>query len=396
MPQPGQQHTQAVVPAQTAAPIDMLTALHQFALDLVSRPVLGDTLAQALRTAAQLTGSPHATLLVLDAAGQISYRVALDNGNLAPLAMVAQPMMRRGLAGWVAREQRATLVRDTADDERWLPGPGLGDLRSAAAVPITYRERVLGILTVAHELPEHYGAEQLNLLEIIGAQIALALELAERNSVSPRPAAQPCTTDMVMLAVELPGLSAAANRAPGGFAGLISPFFHAVRELAERRKGTVAAIGGDAAQIVFSVEGGALRAAVVAAELAAATQQISDTWRRRNVLPLGSLNVGIGDGQLTLGTLPTVPPSRHASGAAAARAQRLCELSRGDVLVTQGVAMALDGYAAIVLRALPPLRIEREVMSIFHLTWRVPAAANVPPAEQNGLSAHWSMQQREK
>ncbi|KPV50767.1 hypothetical protein SE17_25015 [Kouleothrix aurantiaca] len=386
-PQPGQQQTHAVVPAHTAAPTDMLSTLHQFALDLVSRPVLGDALAQALRPAAQLTGSPHATLLVLDAAGQISYRVALDNGNLAPLAMVAQPMMRRGLAGWVARERRATLVRDTANDERWLPGPGLGDLRSAAAVPISYHERVLGILTVGHELPEHYDAEQLNMLEIIGAQIALALELAERDGLSPRPAAPPCIAEMVMLAVELPGLSAVAHRAPGGFAGLICPFFQTVRELAARRKGIVAAIGGDAAQIAFSAEGGALRAVVMAAELTAASQHLGAGWQGRNLLALGSLNIGIGDGLLMLGTLPTVPPARHASGVAAARAQRLCELSRGDVLVTQGVAAALAGHRAIALQALPPLRLDREVLPIFHLAWRVPAATHAPHAGQHGLGA---------
>ena len=370
-PQPGQHHTQAVAPARVAAPTDTLAALHQLALDVVSRPALDQVLAQALRTAAQITSSSHATLLLLNAAEQICYRVALDNGNLAPLALVAQPMMRRGLAGWVARERRATIVRDTATDERWLPGPGLGDLRSAAAVPVVYGEQVLGILTLGHEAPDQYTAEQLNVLEIIGAHIAMAVELAEYTGVSPRPAAPPRTSEMVVLAARLAGPGAAA---PAGFAGLAGPFVHAALELAAQHGGTVAAAGGDTVLVAFPADGGARRAVAFAAELAAATQRLLASWPARPPLPSGLLHIGIGDGPLTLGTLPTGPPAPHARGPAAERARRLCGLARGDVLVAQGVARALEGEPALVLRALPPLRLEHSLLPIYHVSWREAAS----------------------
>ena len=153
--QPSNSSIHKVVPTTVSAATDTTTALHQFARSLVDRPTLDELLAQALRTAAQLTASPHATVLLLDASEHICYRVALDSGNLAPLALVAGPMMQRGLAGWVVRERRTALVRDTMHDARWLPGPGLGDLRSAIVMPLCYGEQVLGVLTLGHEIAHH-------------------------------------------------------------------------------------------------------------------------------------------------------------------------------------------------------------------------------------------------
>src|SRR5215207_1598237 len=166
---------------------NMIEALHGFAQHIADAPDLNVLLRSALLAAAQSTGARHATALLLDQQAQhIRYRVALDSGNLAPLELIAKPMMRSGLAGWVARERVAALIADTEQDARWLPGPGLGDLRSAIVAPLLLGTRMLGMITLGHETPGHFSNDHLRLLEVLCATVALAVEHAQvaANSVS--------------------------------------------------------------------------------------------------------------------------------------------------------------------------------------------------------------------
>src|SRR5215218_5555027 len=138
----------------------MIEALHSFAQHIADASDLGELLRSALLAATRLTGAQHATALLLDDQAQhIRFRVALDSGNLAPLELVAKPMMQRGLAGWVARERMAALIADTEQDARWLPGPGSGDLRSAIVAPLLLGARMLGMITLGHETPDHFSNE---------------------------------------------------------------------------------------------------------------------------------------------------------------------------------------------------------------------------------------------
>src|SRR5215207_10631827 len=159
---------------------NMIEALHGFAQHIADAPDLSALLRSALLAATRLTGARHATVLLLDDQAQnIRYRVALDSGNLAPLELIAKPMMRRGLAGWVARERVAVLIADTEQDARWLPGPGSGDLRSAIVVPLLLGPRMLGMITLGHETPHHFSHQHLRLLEVFCATVALAVERAQ-------------------------------------------------------------------------------------------------------------------------------------------------------------------------------------------------------------------------
>ncbi len=388
--QTSQSRTQTVALANGGVSADTMTALHQFALDLSARRDLNDLLAHAILAAAQLTASPHATLLLLDPAGErICYRVALDNGNLAPLDLVARPMMQRGLAGWVVRERRAALVRDTNHDARWLPAPGLGDLRSAIVAPIVHGDAVLGIMTLGHEAPYHYHADHLNLLELLCAPIALAIELArlaEASEAAPaagfappaRLHAPPAEYDAVALAAQLRGLCAAAARhAPAGFDDLIAPFFQAAAAIVQRHGGTLATLDGDTLLAVFhSRAERMLGAASAARELHEATQRLRTAWHLRFGLATGALDIGIASGPITIGALAIGQPATHAFGGAIELARRLSGLARGEILISEQVAAALGSAPGLAAEAQPPLTLRDGVCQpIFRLRAH-------PPPEQ--------------
>lgn len=366
--QPGNSSIHKVVPTTVSAATNTTTALHQFARSLVDRPTLDELLAQALRTAAQLTASPHATVLLLDASEHICYRVALDSGNLAPLALVAGPMMQRGLVGWVVRERRTALVRDTMHDARWLPGPGLGDLRSAIVMPLCYGEQVLGVLTLGHEIAHHYQPEHIALVETIGAQIALALALLGQRDMPamspPQTAAhiahevhpQPEIAAAVVLAAELRGFAPVADTPQEMLAVAKSKgaFFQAALGIVAHHSSTHTAIHGDMLLTVFGAANGAVQAVQAAAALKAAVDglRMGEQHQFQHV----SLDIGISYGSVITLTLPGTGPLVYVSGLAVTSARRLCALAHNEVLLAQPVAEALTLHTQLVLRSLPPFQ----------------------------------------
>jgi class 3 adenylate cyclase len=370
-----------------------LEALHGFAQDIAGAPDISALLRSALLAAARLTGARHATVLLLDDRTQhIRFRVALDSGNLAPLELVAKPMMRRGLAGWVARERVAALVADTEHDPRWLPGPGLGDLRSAIVAPLLLGPRLLGLITLGHDDPGHFSNTHLHLLEVICAPVALAVDHARFGfeaasapdpwsapagaKLAPTPApseplARPSARSIVALAAELRGLTNMAVELPPEalFDDVLDAYFALMDAIVRQHGGDVDSIAGDTLLAIFShPEQGAADAAHAALEMRASAAQLVAQWRASLGVSAGSLDIGIARGEASIGVISLNPGASRAVGPVVGIAVRLRDLARGgEILVSGDVAKQLG--TAFAVRALRPLRlIDGATQPIFHLS----------------------------
>jgi class 3 adenylate cyclase len=355
-----------------------LAALEQAAHDLGGDHDLDEVLRRVLAAAAALTASPHATVLLLDDSGdRITHRIALDSGNIAPLELVAGPMMRQGLAGWVVREHRAALVRDTEQDTRWLPGPGLGDLRSALVAPLLLAGRPLGVLTLGHDLPGHYEEEHLRLLEALGAQAALAIEnarlasgrrplerTAAASDTTPVLARQPSAQDALVVHADLRGLARAGERlAPEVLVGeVLDVFAQTVAEVARRYTGAVEQRSGDGFLAIFGHgephPDDALRAVQAALAIRQEAARLRASWRARLSVDL-SVAVGIGRGRVVGRVGADDRPNYTTIGDAVTLASRLQALARpGEILAAADVVEDLNGAGArFDIEPLPPLPI---------------------------------------
>jgi adenylate cyclase len=376
--------------AQLAAPANaarnMLAAFYEAARDLGDSSSLDEVLRRALASAAALTISSHGTVLLLDAAGeQVIYRVTLDSENVAPLKMVAGPMMRQGLAGWVVRERRAALIRDTEQDDRWLPGPGLGDIRSALAVPLIEGERPFGVMTLAHELPDHYSMDHLRLLEALGAQAGLAIRNAQRSGKPPAHAADtlgdsagapaddappepPSVREVAVLVAEMRGFTRASEwLAPEVLVKeVLDIYIQAMAEALQRYGAHVDQCSGERILAIFghptNQPDNALRAVRAALAMRQAAARLRASWRARLGVDLG-IAVGISRGRVAVGRVG--PPGRGdyvAIGDAVNQATRLQSLARGgEILAAADVIDALSGADAnFTIEALPPLSSQDE------------------------------------
>ena len=341
-----------------------IALLHQFSHDLIASHDLNVILRKAVLAAAQLTDAQHATLLLLNSTGQqIQYRIALDNGNLAPLELVAKPMMRKGMAGWVVHSHTTALVHDTENDRRWLPGPGLGDLRSALVAPLIYAERVLGILTLGSEQPGHYLPEHVRLIEILCAHVAGALYLARATRPKDEPPASsslPRTQDTVALASELRGFSlAAANLAPNiCFGEVLDVCSRTLAQIVRRHHGLITHADADTLLAVFEAAGnGAGTAACAALEIQAALQRLGADWQQLGLMA-ALPNIGIASGTALLGRLSADGKTNSAVGPVIARSLRLRELARsGEILTCDTISATLSSSNRFEITALPPLRL---------------------------------------
>jgi putative methionine-R-sulfoxide reductase with GAF domain len=84
----------------------------------------------------------------------------------------------KGLTGRAAATTDAVLVPDVSQEEGWLPNPLLPETKSEVAVPITVGERVLGVLDVQHNTVGGLDETDVNLLQSVTGQVAIALQNA--------------------------------------------------------------------------------------------------------------------------------------------------------------------------------------------------------------------------
>jgi GAF domain-containing protein len=84
----------------------------------------------------------------------------------------------QGIVGFVAAQNTARIALDTGVDAVYFNNPDLPTTRSEAALPLTVRGTVIGVLDIQSEQPQAFTSENVETFQTLADQIALSIENA--------------------------------------------------------------------------------------------------------------------------------------------------------------------------------------------------------------------------
>lgn len=172
-----------------------LSALYQVTNAAVSRESLGEVLKNILEIIRDSLGYPNCALLLKDDYSQDLYikaAVGYPQGQMGMRIRVG----KEGVCGWVASKGKTLYVPDVLKDNRYLEG--VPDCRSEVAIPMWYRDTVIGVLDVESPEINAFTEKDIRLLENFAGQAAMTItkirleelaeirirELSDINSIS--------------------------------------------------------------------------------------------------------------------------------------------------------------------------------------------------------------------
>jgi len=158
--------------------LDGYRRLVEIARDLASTFDIDILLARIIQAAAEVTGSETASILLYDqAADQLYFQVSANIDQLTMDKLVVP--MEGSVAGWIVTNRKPVRIDDVGKDPRHFTGVGQATryaVRSLLGVPLIHKDRVVGVLEALNKKKGRFTATDEDLLQVLGAQAAVALE----------------------------------------------------------------------------------------------------------------------------------------------------------------------------------------------------------------------------
>jgi len=108
---------------------------------------------------------------VLQAASSEGGRRMIERGH-------ALSVGTQGIVGYVAAQKKPRIALDIGTDAVFFNNPDLPMTRSELALPLLIRNRVLGILDIQSDKPQAFNLDDIDVLQTLADQVAVAIENA--------------------------------------------------------------------------------------------------------------------------------------------------------------------------------------------------------------------------
>jgi signal transduction histidine kinase len=138
-------------------------------------------LQKVVSVASELTDSEAASILELDEQGESLHFLAGPLVHKDTLLTMQVPV-KASMAGWVIREQKPLNISDVTNDDRHYRGVDFAlayQTHSLLAVPLIVRGKAVGVLEAVNKNKAHYTEDDVLILEMLAAPVALVIHNIE-------------------------------------------------------------------------------------------------------------------------------------------------------------------------------------------------------------------------
>ena len=353
--------------------------IQQISSEITSTLDLDEVLGIVLRAMDGVLGFTHSMILLKDRAADV-LRVAATRGY-ADEGAGAEVRLGEGVIGVVGERRKMMRIGNIGASMRYLksvrarmeaagevgPGeapismPGLPDAQSQLALPLTVKDRLVGVMVVESRAPNAFDELDEVLLRIVGNQAATAIDNARtyrmveqlgrlKRFFSPQLAEliirggadDPLKThrrEITVVFLDLRGFTAFAETSePEELMGVLREYHAEMGKLILAHEGTLERFTGDGMMIFFNdplpVPDAAERAVRMAVAMRERAAELALRWHRSGYeLDLG---IGIAKGFATIGAIGFEGRLDYgAIGTVTNLAARLCgEAKPGQILIS--------------------------------------------------------------
>jgi class 3 adenylate cyclase len=361
--------------------------IQQISSEITSTLDLDEVLDIVLRALDGVLGFAHSMILLKDLADDV-LRVAATRGY-GEEAVGGQVRLGEGVIGVVGERRRMMRIGNIGASMRYLRSvrarmeasgevgpveaasalPGLTDVQSQLALPLTVKDRLVGVLAVESREPNAFDELDEVLLRIIGNQAATAIDNARtyrmveqlgrlKRFFSPQLAEliirggadDPLKThrrEITVVFLDLRGFTAFAETSePEELMGVLREYHAEMGKLILAYEGTLERFTGDGMMIFFNdpllVPDPAERAVRMAVAMRERAAELAARWQRSGY-ELG-FGIGIAKGFATIGAIGFEGRWDYgAIGTVTNLAARLCgEAKPGQILMSPRLLMEVE------------------------------------------------------
>lgn len=163
----------AVINTELFADTQEHLSQHRLLQHITTSAASGTTLEEALRGAVQglqvTLGGDRVAILLLDSEGE-NLVVGSTVGYSEQDTEAFRIPLGSGVTGWVGRNKKAVRIDDTITDPRYIAVSK--NTRSELAVPLLFRNELLGVLNVESELVNAYNEDTEEMLDTLAGSLA--------------------------------------------------------------------------------------------------------------------------------------------------------------------------------------------------------------------------------
>ncbi len=166
-----------------------LELLYRISREIATTLDLSTVLERVLSLSLKTIGAISGSIIVIDENGTpIESAMIVNDQIITHTNEQLRATLEEGLAGWVVKNRDAVNIPDTSQDERWLrrPDDEVTGAKSVVAVPITARNDLMGVITLAHPKPHYLQKYHLALVHAIADQAGIAILNAQLYGESER------------------------------------------------------------------------------------------------------------------------------------------------------------------------------------------------------------------